>query len=89
MEYLLEGFGWCNMPTHMVAAALSEGRLKRLQIAGLAPVELAIHVLHERGQALAQSRCEGAGLALKQIHPLVLINFGLGWAAVLAVQVWR
>ena len=30
-----------------------------------------------------------AGKALKQIHPLVLINFALGWAAVLAVQVWR
>lgn len=51
LEYLLEGFGWCNMPTHMVEAALREGRLKRLDIAGLAPVELAIHVLHERGRA--------------------------------------
>ena len=30
-----------------------------------------------------------AGKALKQIHPLVLTNFALGWAAVLAVQVWR
>ena len=30
-----------------------------------------------------------AGKALGQIHPLVLTNFALGWAAVLAVQVWR
>ncbi len=30
-----------------------------------------------------------ASKVLKQIHPLVLINFGLGWAAVLAVLVWR
>lgn len=27
--------------------------------------------------------------AMAQIHPLVLTNFVLGWAAVLAVQVWR
>ncbi|MBM3386275.1 MAG: hypothetical protein FJY36_01195 [Betaproteobacteria bacterium] len=30
-----------------------------------------------------------AAQALKQIHPLVLSNFALGWAAVLMVQVWR
>lgn len=30
-----------------------------------------------------------AGRSLAQIHPLVLSNFVLGWAAVLAVQVWR
>ncbi len=30
-----------------------------------------------------------AGKALGQIHTLVLVNFALGWAAVLAVVVWR
>ncbi len=51
LEYLLEGFGWCNMPTHMVEGALRDGRLKQLHIAGLAPVTLAVHVMHERGRA--------------------------------------
>jgi DNA-binding transcriptional LysR family regulator len=51
LEYLLEGFGWCNMPTHMVEAPIAEGRLKRLDIAGAAPVELTMQVLHERGRA--------------------------------------
>jgi DNA-binding transcriptional LysR family regulator len=51
LEYLLEGFGWCNMPAHMVEAALRDGRLKRLDIVGAAPVELAVHVVHERGRA--------------------------------------
>jgi uncharacterized membrane protein len=27
--------------------------------------------------------------ALGQIHPLVMVNLGLGWTAVLAVMVWR
>jgi len=30
-----------------------------------------------------------AGLAMGQIHPLVVTNFVLGWLAVLAVVVWR
>ncbi|MDB5643428.1 MAG: hypothetical protein JWN07_2745 [Hyphomicrobiales bacterium] len=51
LEFLLEGFGWCNMPTHMVEGALRDGRLKRLEIAGAAPVELTMHVVHERGRA--------------------------------------
>lgn len=51
LEFLLEGFGWCNMPTHMVEGALRDGRLRRLDIAGAAPVQLAVHVVHERGRA--------------------------------------
>lgn len=31
----------------------------------------------------------GAGKALGQIHPLVLVNFTLGWLAVAAVIIWR
>lgn len=31
----------------------------------------------------------GAGKALQQIHPLVLVNFALGWLAVAAVIIWR
>jgi DNA-binding transcriptional LysR family regulator len=51
LEFLLGGFGWCNMPTHMVERAIADGRLKRLDIAGAAPVELAVHIVHERGRA--------------------------------------
>ena len=32
LEFLLSGFGWCNMPLHMVQAPIAEGRLKRLDI---------------------------------------------------------
>lgn len=38
---------------------------------------------------VAISDWPGAGQALARIHPLVLVNFGLGWLAVLAVIVWR
>ena len=39
--------------------------------------------------AVTQSNWPSAGESLKQIHPLVLTNFALGWLAVLAVLVWR
>jgi DNA-binding transcriptional LysR family regulator len=32
LEFLLAGFGWCNMPHHLVASALADGRLVALQI---------------------------------------------------------
>lgn len=51
LDYLLEGFGWCNMPTHMVESAIADGRLKHLDIAGAVPVELTIQVVYERGRA--------------------------------------
>ncbi|MDB5593619.1 MAG: hypothetical protein JWM36_580 [Hyphomicrobiales bacterium] len=51
LDYLIEGFGWCNMPTHMVDGPIADGRLKRLNIAGAAPVALTIQVVHERGRA--------------------------------------
>lgn len=40
-------------------------------------------------RALLVQDWPAAGQALAQIHPLVLTNFVLGWAAVLAVMVWR
>jgi uncharacterized membrane protein len=39
--------------------------------------------------AVASENWEMAGKALRQIHPMVLTNFALGWLAVLAVVVWR
>ena len=40
-------------------------------------------------RAVAAQDWPAAGQALQQIHPLVLTNFAIGWAAVLAVMVWR
>lgn len=41
------------------------------------------------GRAVAARDWSAGARALAQIHPLVLANFTLGWAAVVAVQVWR
>jgi DNA-binding transcriptional LysR family regulator len=55
LEFLLAGFGWCNMPRHMVEALIAEGRLKRLAIADHVPVELPISVVHERARELGSA----------------------------------
>lgn len=39
--------------------------------------------------AIAAGDLSAAGVALGQIHPLVVTNFALGWLAVAAVQLWR
>jgi DNA-binding transcriptional LysR family regulator len=52
LEYLLGGFGWCNMPRHLVDRHIAAGRLKRLDIAeqrGLG-FSFAVHVVHLRGR---------------------------------------
>jgi DNA-binding transcriptional LysR family regulator len=52
LQYLLDGFGWCYMPLHLVDAHISAGRLKRLDIAEHRGREFsfALHVIHERGR---------------------------------------
>jgi DNA-binding transcriptional LysR family regulator len=55
LEFLLAGFGWCNMPWHMVEMHILAGRLKRLSIAHAMPVELPIYVAHERGRGLGRA----------------------------------
>jgi DNA-binding transcriptional LysR family regulator len=55
LEFLLAGFGWCNMPRHMVEDHIAAGRLKRLVIADHVPVELPISVAHERGRRLGRA----------------------------------
>lgn len=40
-------------------------------------------------RAVANEDWPAGAQALGQIHPLVRVNFALGWAAVLAVQLWR
>lgn len=75
--FLLEGFGWCHMPMHMVAPHLEAGRLKRLQLRDQHFGSIPLHVVHEHGrppgiagrwlisrlrQALAQAQPAGTSL---------------------------
>jgi DNA-binding transcriptional LysR family regulator len=51
LDFLLAGFGWCNMPSHMVAEHVVAGRLKKLRIVNQEAFALPLHVVHERGRA--------------------------------------
>ena len=45
LDFLLAGFGWCNMPSHMVAEHVAAGRLKKLEIADQEEVALPLYVV--------------------------------------------
>ena len=51
LDFLLAGFGWCNMPSHMVAEHIAAGRMKKLRLANREEVALPVYVVHERGRA--------------------------------------
>jgi molybdate transport repressor ModE-like protein len=55
LEFLLAGFGWCNMPVHMVADHIAAGRLKRLETAERDGFEFRVHVVHERGREIGRA----------------------------------
>jgi DNA-binding transcriptional LysR family regulator len=55
LEFLLAGFGWCNMPVHMVADHIAAGRLKRLETAEHNAIAFRIHVVHERGREIGRA----------------------------------
>jgi DNA-binding transcriptional LysR family regulator len=55
LEFLLAGFGWCNMPEHMVEEHIAAGRLQRLVLAEEEPVEFRIYVARERGRELGRA----------------------------------
>ena len=52
LQYLLDGFGWCYMPAHLVEAHIAAGRLTRLDIAEHRGREFSfqLHVMHERSR---------------------------------------
>jgi DNA-binding transcriptional LysR family regulator len=52
LQYLLDGFGWCYMPLHLVDAHIAGGRLKPLDIAEHRGREFSfpLHVMHERNR---------------------------------------
>ena len=56
LDYLLAGFGWGNMPLHLVAEHIAAGRLRRLDLKenNGRLVSLPIHVVHERGRPPGQ-----------------------------------
>jgi DNA-binding transcriptional LysR family regulator len=51
LEFLRAGFGWCNMPVHMVREDIAAGRLKVLDISEHTAPSFPVHVVHERGRA--------------------------------------
>jgi DNA-binding transcriptional LysR family regulator len=51
LEFLLDGFGWCNMPHHLVREHIEAGRLVVLDVVEPTLAGLDIHVVHERGRA--------------------------------------
>jgi DNA-binding transcriptional LysR family regulator len=50
LEFLLAGFGWCNMPRHLVAEHIKAGRLKELAIKDQANLALPMHVVYDRSR---------------------------------------
>jgi DNA-binding transcriptional LysR family regulator len=55
LEFLLAGFGWCNMPWHMIEEHVAAGRLKRLEIAEDEPVPFRLYVVSERGRKFGRA----------------------------------
>ncbi|MBV8444076.1 MAG: hypothetical protein JO312_26555, partial [Hyphomicrobiales bacterium] len=50
LDFLLAGFGWCNMPVHMVEGHVAAGRLKKLDVADRDDFSVPIYVVHQRGR---------------------------------------
>jgi DNA-binding transcriptional LysR family regulator len=56
LEFLVNGFGWCNMPLHMVEEPIAAGRLKRLDMAhGEPPPEFPLYVASLRARPLGRA----------------------------------
>jgi DNA-binding transcriptional LysR family regulator len=55
LDFLLAGFGWCNMPLHMVEADIRAGRLKRLVLADRQTPEFRVFVVAERGRQIGRA----------------------------------
>jgi DNA-binding transcriptional LysR family regulator len=50
LEFLLAGFGWCNMPTHLVEDHIRAGRLVALTLKDRADISLPLHVVYDRAR---------------------------------------
>lgn len=48
LDYLLAGFGWCNMPLHLVETHLDSGRLVRLRLMEDTSFLAPLYIVHDR-----------------------------------------
>ncbi len=56
LDFLLSGFGWCNMPLHMVQEHIDGGRLRRLDILHAEPPpEFPLYVVCPRDRPLGRA----------------------------------
>jgi DNA-binding transcriptional LysR family regulator len=55
LEFLLSGFGWCNMPLHLVREPIAAGRLKALELAEHDPFQFRVHVMRMRGSEIGRA----------------------------------
>ncbi|RBP06293.1 DNA-binding transcriptional LysR family regulator [Roseiarcus fermentans] len=55
LEFLLAGFGWCNMPLHLVREHIAAGRLKTLELAERDPFQFRVHVMRMRGTEIGRA----------------------------------
>ena len=56
LEFLLNGFGWCNMPLHMVEEPIRAGRLRRIEIQnGDPPPEFPLYAVTPRARPLGRA----------------------------------
>jgi DNA-binding transcriptional LysR family regulator len=67
LEFLLEGFGWCNMPRHLVAPAIAAGRLVELHLPEPSGFRLALHAVQES----ARPAGPGGRALIEQIRQLL------------------
>jgi DNA-binding transcriptional LysR family regulator len=55
LEFLLAGFGWCNMPRHMIEDHVAAGRLKRLVLADETAPTFKLYVVSDRGREVGRA----------------------------------
>jgi DNA-binding transcriptional LysR family regulator len=56
LQFLLSGFGWCNMPLHMVEEHIQSGRLRRLELMhGEQAPEFPLYVVNLRDRPLGRA----------------------------------
>jgi DNA-binding transcriptional LysR family regulator len=55
LEFLLAGFGWCNMPLHIVRDHIEAGRLKALELDEQEPFQFRVYVMRMRGGEIGRA----------------------------------
>ncbi|MDQ2084345.1 LysR family transcriptional regulator [Xanthobacteraceae bacterium Astr-EGSB] len=68
LEFLLAGFGWCNMPRHVVAEHLAQGRLVMLDVAEQKGFGLPVQAVHMRNQALGRGARSLVGALVSRLQ---------------------